>query len=99
MKITIDLEDLNDLVAKAELIFLEPRAEKVLLKLLDLRDQTEDAIKQAQAKLEAAALKTNPNVTSLVVYLPRQHITIVASIVFIRKWKSVFFHIPPQCSL
>jgi hypothetical protein len=65
MQITIDMEDLNELVAQADEIFLNPKAERVLLKLIDLRGQIETAIDQAKVSLEAAALKANPNFKSI----------------------------------
>jgi peptide subunit release factor 1 (eRF1) len=65
MKITIELDNLSELVSKADLIFLEPRAEKILLKLIDIREQVENAIDQAEKKLEDAALKINPNFKSI----------------------------------
>ena len=61
----IDIETLNELVTKADEIFLTAAGEKTLVKLLAIQDQIEDAITQAKAKLEAAALKTDPNFSSI----------------------------------
>lgn len=61
----IDLEKLNELVVKSDEIFLAPAGEKVLIKLLEIQDQVEKAIDEAKAKLEAVALKANPNFSSI----------------------------------
>lgn len=61
----IDIEKLKDLVVKADDIFLTPEGEKVLVQLLEMQDQVENAIVEAKAKLEAAALKANPNFSSI----------------------------------
>lgn len=62
---TINIERLQELVAKADEIFLTPEGEKVLVDLLDMQAQIEDAITAAKQKLEAAALKANPNFSSI----------------------------------
>lgn len=61
----IDIDKLNELVVKADEIFLTPEGEKVLIKLLEIQDQVEKAIDEAKAKLETAALKANPNFSSI----------------------------------
>lgn len=61
----IDTDQLNELVVKADEIFLTPQGEKVLIKLLEIQDQVEKAIDEAKVKLEAAALKANPNFSSI----------------------------------
>lgn len=61
----IDTDQLNELVVKADEIFLTPQGEKVLLKLLEIQDQVEKAITEAKIKLETAALKANPNFSSI----------------------------------
>ena len=65
MKITIDLEKLNDCVAEADKIMIGPEGEKVLLKLLELEVQIAQAIQDANAKLETAALAKNPDFKSI----------------------------------
>jgi hypothetical protein len=61
----VDVEKLNELVVKADEIFLTAAGEKVLINLLAIQDQVEQAIDAAKAKLEAAALKANPNFSSI----------------------------------
>lgn len=53
------------MVVKSDEIFLSPKGEKTLLKLLEIQEQVEKAIDEAKAKLEAAALKANPNFSSI----------------------------------
>lgn len=61
----IDLEKLNELVVKADEIFLTAKGEQVLVDLLTIQGQVEAAIDEAKAKLEAAALKVDPNFSSI----------------------------------
>ena len=61
----INLDNLKHLVAQSTKIFIEPEGEKVLLDLLDLQKQIEDAIDEAKKKLEEEALKINPNFQSI----------------------------------
>ena len=61
----IDIDQLSELVATADGIFLSARAEKTLLKLLEIQKQVEDAIIEAKKKLEETALKINPNLQSI----------------------------------
>ena len=61
----IHIEDLEHIKLDADKIFLEAEGEKVLLKLLDIQQQVEDAIAAAKAKLEETALKLDPNFTSI----------------------------------
>jgi len=63
--VTIDIDQLSDLVATADGIFLSAKAEKTLLKLLEIQKQVEDAIDGAKKKLEETALKINPNFQSI----------------------------------
>jgi len=63
--IKLDLGNLEALVAEADTIFLKPKAEAVLLKLLEAQAKVEDAIDRAKQKLEAAALAVNPNFKSI----------------------------------
>jgi len=62
---TIDLEQLDKLVVDADQIFLTADGEKVLLKLLEIQKQVEDAIESAEKKLEEAGLKIDPNFSSI----------------------------------
>ena len=61
----IDIEKLDKLVKDSDQIFLSSDGEKVLVKLLKIEQQVKDAIDEAKAKLEAAALKVNPNFSSI----------------------------------
>lgn len=61
----IPIEKLTKLISKADDIFLSADGEQVLIDLLTIQTQVEDAITQAKAKLEAAALKANPNFSSI----------------------------------
>ena len=47
----INLDNLKHLVAQSTTIFIEPEGEKVLLDLLDLQKQIEDAIDEAKKKI------------------------------------------------
>ncbi len=61
----IDIEKVQELTAKADEIFISPAGEQVLVDLLTIQGQVEAAIDEAKAKLEAAALKVNPNFSSI----------------------------------
>lgn len=61
----IDIDKLEELVADSDKILLKPEAEDTLVKLLQIRDQVEAAIKEAELKLEEEALKINPNFRSI----------------------------------
>lgn len=61
----IDIEKLNNLIAKADDIFLSADGEQVLIDLLKIQEQLDTAFAEAKAKLEAAALKKNPNFSSI----------------------------------
>lgn len=61
----IKIEKLTELKAEADKIFLTPEGEEVLVQLLQLREQVELAIDEAQAKLEQTALKLYPLFTSI----------------------------------
>ena len=62
---TINIEQLGKLTAKADEIFLSPEGEQVLVDLLEIQTQVEMAVDEAKKKLEATALKTNPNFSSI----------------------------------
>lgn len=61
----IDIEKLDKLVEKSDEIFLSPEGEKVLVDLLKIQQQVEDAIKAAKEKLEAKALSISPDFKSI----------------------------------
>ena len=61
----IKIENLDKLVAEADKIIITADAEKVLLELLDLQEQIENALKTAKEKIETKALELNPNFQSL----------------------------------
>lgn len=62
---TIQIEKLEELVQNADKIFLTPEGEKTLEGLLAIQKQVEAAIEEAKSRLEAAALKINPNFSSI----------------------------------
>ena len=61
----IDIEKLAKLVKDADQIVFSAEGEKVLVKILEIEKQVEDAKKAAKAKLEESALKLNPNFSSI----------------------------------
>lgn len=61
----IDIEKLKKLKAESDKIFLEPEGEEILVELLELQEQVEEAIKAAKVKLEETALKLNPLFSSI----------------------------------
>ena len=61
----IDIEKLEKLKAEADKIFLAPEGEEVLIQLLEIQEQVDEAIKAAKVKLEETALKLNPLFSSI----------------------------------
>src|SRR3990167_6514442 len=61
----IDIEKLEKLKAEADKIFLAPEGEEVLVQLIEIQEQVDEAIKAAKAKLEETALKLNPLFSSI----------------------------------
>lgn len=61
----IKIEKLEQLKLEADKIFLSAEGEKVLVELLDIQKQVEEAIDAAKAKLEETALKLNPTFKSI----------------------------------
>lgn len=61
----IEIEKLDNLIADADKVFIDPEAEKVLLKFLEIKDQVDAAEKAIKEKLEEVALRINPNFQSL----------------------------------
>lgn len=61
----IKLETLNELVADSKNIIFSADAENTLVTLLGIQKQVEDAIDQAKKNIEQAALKLNPNFSSV----------------------------------
>lgn len=61
----IDIEKLKELTADAGKIFLTPTGEDTLVQLLEIQAQVEAAIEEAEKTLEEAALKLDPNFTSI----------------------------------
>jgi hypothetical protein len=61
----IDIEKLKDLIPEADKIFLSPDGEEVLIKLLEIKQQVENAIEAAKGMLEKKALELNPNFSSI----------------------------------
>lgn len=61
----INIEKLPQLIEKADSIFISSDGEDILIQLLDLQQQIEDAIDEAKAKIEAKALELDPNFASI----------------------------------
>jgi hypothetical protein len=61
----IRIENLDKLVAEADKIFFSPEAEDTLVQLLEVQKQVDEAVQAAKARLEEAALKLNPNFSSI----------------------------------
>ena len=61
----IDIDKLEKLVVDSDKIFLTPEGEEVLMQLLEIRQQVEDAIDAAEAKLEETGIKIDPNFSSI----------------------------------
>jgi len=61
----IEIENLEQLTAEADKIFLTPEGENTLVKLLDIQKQVERAIETAKQMLEKKALELNPNFSSI----------------------------------
>jgi len=65
MKITVDLENIKNLVTDSKDIFLDPKAEDTIIELLDLQETVNNAVDEAKKLLEGEALKLNPNFSSI----------------------------------
>lgn len=61
----IDIEKLIGLVSKADKIFLSKDGETVLVELLTIQKQVEEAIEAAKKRLEDAGKSINPNFMSI----------------------------------
>jgi len=61
----IEIERLAELIQKSDKIFFTPEGEEVLVRLLEVQKQVEEAIKEAKAKLEKTALSLDPNFSSI----------------------------------
>lgn len=61
----IEIEKLNELTAQADKIFVSPEGEKVLIQLLEIQEQVEQAITASKQILEKKALEINPNFSSI----------------------------------
>jgi hypothetical protein len=65
VKITVDLDELKQLVQDSGQIFLRPDGEQALLRLLELQETINGAVDQARRTLEEEALRLNPNFTCI----------------------------------
>lgn len=65
MNVNVDTDDIKILVDGANKIFLSPEGEQVLIKLYELQEQVEEAIKEAKLRIESEALKLNPQFSSM----------------------------------
>lgn len=61
----IDIEKLENLVLDSDKIFISAEGEEVLVELLRIQKQVEQAIDSAKSKIEQTALKLNPNFSSI----------------------------------
>lgn len=61
----INIEQLPKLVEKADDVLLNPEGEKVILDLLAVRDQVDEAIEKAKAAIEMSALSLDPQWTGI----------------------------------
>ncbi|MGB4971216.1 MAG: hypothetical protein WBO32_01070 [Cyclobacteriaceae bacterium] len=61
----IDLRDLDELIQKADEIFVTAKGEEMLKKLLTVQDIITDAIAQAKIRLESAGLKMSKDFKSI----------------------------------
>lgn len=61
----INLDKLTQLTADAGHIFLKSEGEEVLIQLLEIQKQVEDAITEAKNILEKTALSVDPNFSSI----------------------------------
>lgn len=65
MRLQVDTDQLNELVSTADAILLTKDGEDTILKLLEIQNQVEEAIKQAKANIEKKALEIDPNFMSV----------------------------------
>lgn len=61
----IEIEKLNDLVCESDKIVLSNDGENVIIELLKMEKQVEQAIKTAKMMIEKKALELNPNLKSI----------------------------------
>lgn len=61
----IEIEKIKTLVDDAGKIFISPDGENILVELLHIQQQVEDAIAMAKLELEKKALALDPNFTSI----------------------------------
>lgn len=61
----INIENLDQLKKEADKIFISSEGEEVLVQLLEIQQQVELAIKEAEALLEKTALSIDPNFKSI----------------------------------
>jgi hypothetical protein len=61
----IKIEEVEKLKIDSDKIFLSAEGERTLIQLLEIQKQVEEAIDEAKKRLEYAALKMNPNFTSI----------------------------------
>lgn len=61
----INIEKVKELISQSDKILFKPEGEAVLVELLHIQEQVDMAIIEAKRKLEEAALKINPNFSSI----------------------------------
>lgn len=64
-QLIINYPDLKLLITGAKQITLNPNGEEILLKLLELKDKVDDAIKKAKDVLSVAITEIDPDLTSI----------------------------------
>ena len=65
MKISVDTDQLQILVGSAGEIVINKEGEETLLKLLEIQNQVDEAMKQAKANIERQALQVDKNFMSV----------------------------------
>lgn len=61
----IDIEKISKLVTDSDRILFDPDGEAVLVELLKVQGQVDEAIAQAKLKIEQSALRLNPHFSSI----------------------------------
>lgn len=64
-QLVINYDNINLLVAGAKSITMNPRGEELLIKLLTLQEQVEQAIKDCKSVLQVAIQEVDPDMTSI----------------------------------
>lgn len=65
MQITIDTNEIAELVAEADEILVSASGEEALLRLMEIQETVNSAVEDAKKQLEQSALRLNPNFRSI----------------------------------